>query len=610
VIDAIGWALLQFLWQGVFIAAGTMLALALLRRSSSNTRYLVACAGLLLMAAIPVYTFIAGLPAASRVNTTIAQEAARTPEAGTPSAIAAFVEPARATFDNWLPVAVSLWFAGVVALTLRGLLGWVWLQRLRHCGSAPELAVIETVQRLSQKLRLSRPVRVLESAVVSVPTAIGSLKPVILLPAATLTGLSPEQIEGILAHELAHIRRHDYLVNLFQTIVEHLLFYHPAVWYVSHRIRIERENCCDDLAVSVCGDRLVYVSALTELEQLRSSRTALAMQATGGSLLSRVRRQLGLPANDRREPAWIAVGAIVLMLALSISGRTAEGTTTLPEVPGQSVQSPSLSGEGHVSWSKNGQGFDLQYRGNVWLSDDERAITRLSPNGFITIAEKGKGSNRKLTMRGDQDGNIASLSFDGSEVAAKQFMDEMLPRIVRSGSVAVESRVERIYSQSGIDGALAEVANLPTDNTRRRFLTALFERTNPKGEYLGRLLGVAAGRISSNYELRQFLTLTGRAAISDSLASDGFFAAANEIESSYELRQLVTAIASHPLSDDDLATLLRVTSAMDSSYEKAELIITLSRERPISPRRKELLISVAQNIGSDYERGRALDALR
>ena len=112
-------------------------------------------------------------------------------------------------------------------------------------------------------------VRLLESTLVDVPTVIGWIKPVILLPASALSGLKPHQLEAILAHELAHIRRHDYLVNLLQTLVETLLFYHPAVWWLSRRIRAERENCCDDLAVSLCGDPYTYAQALADLEELR-----------------------------------------------------------------------------------------------------------------------------------------------------------------------------------------------------------------------------------------------------------------------------------------------------------------------------------------------------
>ena len=130
------------------------------------------------------------------------------------------------------------------------------------------------------------------SAVAQTPAVIGWIRPVVLLPASALSGLEPGQIEALLAHELAHIRRHDYLVNLLQTAVETLLFYHPAVWWVGRQMRAERENCCDDLAVAVCGDALVYARALTELEQIRIAAPRLAMAANDGSLLNRVRRLL------------------------------------------------------------------------------------------------------------------------------------------------------------------------------------------------------------------------------------------------------------------------------------------------------------------------------
>ena len=160
------------------------------------------------------------------------------------------------------------------------------------------------------------------------PTVIGWLKPVVLLPASALAALSPQQLEAILAHELAHIRRHDYLVNLLQTLVETLLFYHPAVWWLSRRIRIERENCCDDLAVSLCGDPVAYANALADLESLRSETAPthhIAMAATGGALLQRVRRLLGAPSSHSgRGPAWLAGSAALLLvggIAVGADGR-------------------------------------------------------------------------------------------------------------------------------------------------------------------------------------------------------------------------------------------------------------------------------------------------
>ena len=160
---------------------------------------------------------------------------------------------------------------GVLVLSLRLLGGWVLTLMLARRAVRAVSPIRSRPRRgeMARRLELQRRFAVLESAAVSVPTLVGWVRPVVLLPASALAGLSPQcSCEAVLAHELAHVRRHDYLVNLLQSVVETLLFYHPAVWWVSAEVRAEREHCCDDLAVEVCGDRLVYVSALAELTSM------------------------------------------------------------------------------------------------------------------------------------------------------------------------------------------------------------------------------------------------------------------------------------------------------------------------------------------------------
>lgn len=184
---------------------------------------------------------------------------------------------------------------------------------------------------MASRLGLRRAVHIVDSLLMDTPTVVGWLRPVILLPIAALANLTPAQVEAILAHELAHIRRHDYLVNLLQTLAETLLFYHPAVWWVSGRIRSEREHCCDTVAVEACGDALGYAAALAELESSRTGRpfptgqAALALAATGGSLLERVRRVLRVPVDDVRParteamPAMMTA-ALVLLFVVGAAG--------------------------------------------------------------------------------------------------------------------------------------------------------------------------------------------------------------------------------------------------------------------------------------------------
>ncbi|MCK4850448.1 MAG: hypothetical protein KAT11_03810, partial [Phycisphaerae bacterium] len=190
----------------------------------------------------------------------------------------------------------------------------------------------------TERLGITRTVRMLESALVEVPTVVGWLKPVILIPASSLMGISPQQLEAVLLHELAHIRRFDYPVNLLQTLAETLGFYHPAVWWVSRRIRVERENCCDDVAVQALGDKLRYARALARMEENRKRAPELAVAANGSSLLHRVGRLLGYPGHEKARlsqswPVALVVIAAVLVAASLFINVEAETPATPPTEP-------------------------------------------------------------------------------------------------------------------------------------------------------------------------------------------------------------------------------------------------------------------------------------
>lgn len=178
---------------------------------------------------------------------------------------------------------------------------------------------------LVKRLRVSRPVRLAVSATARVPSVVGWLKPVVLVPAAVFTGLASEQIEALLAHELAHVRRYDYVINMLQTVAETLLFYHPAIWWVGRCIRNERENCCDDLAVEICSDPTTYVRALTDLEQLRGTTSSFAIAADGGSLVRRVERLLDLNSHTNSTPSGLLAVIGIALVCISVIGVQARG---------------------------------------------------------------------------------------------------------------------------------------------------------------------------------------------------------------------------------------------------------------------------------------------
>lgn len=333
-IRQIGWVLVHFLWQGCTVGAVLWAVLKILNRASSNTRYLAACAGMALMMAAPVVTFtvlndpepITPAPQVFVAKTFVAAETFQETTVAAAETISTEIQQIplgdilSEKLEAALPWCVIGWAAGVAALSLWYLGGWCQLQKLRLIGTRPasEQIAAQTME-LAQRLGITRAVRITESMLVQVPTMIGWLKPVILLPATAVTGLDEMQLRAMIAHELAHIKRHDYLVNIIQTAFEILGFYHPAVWWMSKQVRIERENCCDDMAAELVQDRTAYAKALFSMEEIRIQQLSLAMRASGGSLIDRIGRLLGKSETAGPKSGWIAILTISFVVVFLIS---------------------------------------------------------------------------------------------------------------------------------------------------------------------------------------------------------------------------------------------------------------------------------------------------
>jgi len=291
IAQALRTALLDFVWQGLLAAFVLWAALLVLRKRPPRARYLACCVALAVMAVLPAVTacLVYTAPAAHQVSATAIAVAPHAPTAVRNTPLSRSLSWA-AGIESWM---LPLWSLGVLLFSLR----LVWAARhvslVRRRAAPPGDAVLDLVSALARRMRLDRPVRALLSNSADCPSVAGWLRPVLVLPAATLAGLTPPQLEAVLAHELAHILRYDYLVNMLQSVVETLLFYHPAVWWTSARIRHERELCCDDLAVESCGDAVLYARALTRLERLRLAAPQLSLGGGGGSLLYRIERLTG-----------------------------------------------------------------------------------------------------------------------------------------------------------------------------------------------------------------------------------------------------------------------------------------------------------------------------
>ena len=312
---AIGWTLLHSLWEGALIAA--LLAATLIATRSARTRYTAACVAILLLIAGFGVTLVLLLPQSGHGVEALKPLAPRAWNPLSGKGGAHSWSPNLTAIAPWL---APLWILGVLLLYLRSLASCLSIQRLRRRGVCSARGVWQDeLRRLSARVRVSRPVVLLESSLAEVPMVLGHFKPFILIPVGLLAGLPAAQVEAILLHELAHIRRHDYLVNALQRLCEGLLFYHPAVWWISHVMRAERECCCDDLVVSITGNRHEYACTLAALEQFRLTGAEPAIALTGGSLMKRIQR---LFYQQKGNAAWaplFAAAVLVVAGALTVA---------------------------------------------------------------------------------------------------------------------------------------------------------------------------------------------------------------------------------------------------------------------------------------------------
>ncbi len=333
-VHALAWTLLHSLWQGMLIALLVTLAFTLLRHRPPEARYGLALTGLALMVLSAVITFMALMqphtgPAAGIVisggTVEIIEIAPMQFSEGT-----AWWSSLFSSSSALLPLLVLAWMVGVAVLTLRSLSELLFLQHIRFQRSRPAPAAWqEKLDELAAALSLPTTIELRESLRISSPMVLGAIRPIILLPAGLIAQLPPRELEMVLAHELAHIRRHDYLVNLLQTMVETLFFFNPAAWWISSLIRAEREHCCDDAAIALLGDERAYVRTLGKIETYRQENLALAMSLLGprGSVLGRMQRMLNgdQPMRVPFRLFWAA------LLVLTCGGLLALRPAGLPE---------------------------------------------------------------------------------------------------------------------------------------------------------------------------------------------------------------------------------------------------------------------------------------
>jgi beta-lactamase regulating signal transducer with metallopeptidase domain len=467
----LGLTLAHSIWQGLAVAALLGIALRAFRSTSPQVRYVASLGGLALLLATSVSTFVMTAPGASRQpiaqgdipgafssalpNSIPVPESPSSPRPGESAPRQSLSVRALRPALPWITLA---WCIGVVILGLWRLGGWVAVQRLRSLDAQQldsEEIASRLADRLARRLQLTGPFRLARSLRVRTPLLIGWLRPLILLPAAVLSGLSPQQLESILAHELVHVRRHDYLINLLQIAVETLLFYHPAVWWISWRVRLEREQCCDDIAVAICGgDRCRYVESLAAVEEIRLSSSpqhllAMAALGSGGAqLLARIRRLLQPRQELRRNSPAGAAFCAVLVVALALGllrqaprpsaaqaadERAAASSTSAAKAPAQRLQfrlvAEQSDAEADTDIVTGADKQPLRVRKTALI--DERDLARAYPtktadgDAAVGIEFTTEGARRFEKLTSANIGRRLAIIFDGKLISAPTIRSTM-----------------------------------------------------------------------------------------------------------------------------------------------------------------------------------------
>ena len=321
VVNALGWTLIHFLWQGAMVAILMWLIYSLIPQNRSQQRYLAGIGLYLLLLPVSINTFLFFSKSTSITTEILPGEFPMV-------SVASGVKPGLGFWLNEgiepiLPLIVVLWALGVTLLALKTLFAWLgtrWL--VRKNVTAISAGLQERVDRLMIRFHVRQAVSVLVSTRVKVPTVIGWIRPVILMPAGVLARLPVQQLEMVIAHELGHIRRYDYVVNLLQVVIDTLFFYHPCVRWMSSRIRQEREHCCDDFVLSHQCRPSLYARALANLEILRRPAHTTVLAATGGDLLHRVHRIAGsdLPGKSAGFAQLAMMTVLIAVAAAGVSG--------------------------------------------------------------------------------------------------------------------------------------------------------------------------------------------------------------------------------------------------------------------------------------------------
>ncbi len=442
VITALGWNIFHILWQGIIIALVLSVILRFLKGKSAQIRYLISLVSLFLMLGLSIFNFTNNydnnLDTATNTNSLDQSESTNvllidlnnTEINATSKEVLAKFKNKLENIDKYFPLIVNIWIIGMLIFIVKFILNYLYTNRLKKIKitSISEEWLVRFL-KLQEQLKINRTVSYIESQLIKIPLVLGYLKPVIVIPVEMLSGIPSNQIEAIIAHELAHIRRNDYIFNVLQTIIETVFFFHPAVWYISSRIRNERENCCDDMALTVCDGSLVYAKALVSVQELTLGKhyAAVAFSGRKKHLLNRIKRMIMKQKVKSNFTDKIIAAIIILsgVLALSftykanITNYISESGLTNEVVKTMEIKSLETMSEQKSMVKNDDQNINPVVKDTVKIREYHHNEIDIDDNTVIrTYRDGNKKKKMKFTLN---NGKVTELYVDGKKIPESEY---------------------------------------------------------------------------------------------------------------------------------------------------------------------------------------------
>ncbi|MCB2196078.1 MAG: M48 family metalloprotease [Bacteroidetes bacterium] len=486
-INALGWSIFHILWQGVILILFLGLLLRLLRNKSSNVRYNIAVIGLVAIVGLSAMNFVQNynksansnieLPYYQDISKNVLFDFSDTENDFYSVSAYDDIKSIVLKVDKYFPFMVNLWILGVILFTLKFIFSFLYTIRLKNTKTRPvSIQWIKRFENLQDRLRIQKSIAYLESYIIKIPVVLGHLKPVVLVPAEMLTGMPGNQIEAIIAHELAHIRRNDYIINVLQTIVETIFFFHPAVWYISAQIRKERENCCDDLALTVCNESIVYAKALVSIQELTLNRhySAVAFSGNKKHLLNRIKRMIMKPKEksnitDKLIAAFIIFSSFIALsfsYAAEINSNLSDlgykteinSIPVLTDEDGELLTTNTVKSAQDVNTvlTESNDTVNIRYHHQDEFDIDDNTVIRTYTD------EKGKKEKIRFTL---VNGKATDLYVDGKKVPEKDY-DKYQDRI--------DDTIEALKkAKADVRKAMKDIEDLDIEELRREMEEAM-----------------------------------------------------------------------------------------------------------------------------------------